>query len=348
MKNFKYKILPLLVLGACVLSLSVFVSCKNPPLFAAIEDEILLKKFSVAGPIVGFAESGSDVYVATPATIFSKSKLSTGEWSDFGAPEGAALTQQIAFFNGKLFACFYNGGSYYYDSGWKSVPGGKNITGIFGDSTLYGFAGNKVYKVTTAGRTEITPALASGEYLIGASGNYFVTSGKDNAGNDIGKFYSVAGTAATVVQQIGDIRGACVHSTGKILFVTDEKIYHYNGTDLTNISISGKPKSVSYFEGKETVLIGCEKGYTEVKLAPSDANLTGKAVISPGTAGSLTSSSAYNQYTSSIGAYNVSPVFAVDNGSGYSIFAGVMTGKNYKYTGLWGYYSNDKQEWNRE
>ena len=47
-------------------------SCKNEPIFAAIEEEVKLKKQSIQGLVLGIIKIGNTVYSANPKNVFKK------------------------------------------------------------------------------------------------------------------------------------------------------------------------------------------------------------------------------------------------------------------------------------
>lgn len=313
-------------------------SCTNQPIFAAIEQEIKLKNFSVRGPIASLLELNNTVYAATPEAVFSKSKWSSGEWSSIGSP--GSFIQSLATDGTNLFAATTEG-VYYYNGGWSKVPGGGSIVMIGGNNGVFGYdeKGKTVYKITTGGIN--TPLSISGTF-IGGGGNYFAfTDGLYTAGSTT----KVAGSPSGV-------KSVCGGDGTTVFVLAGSTVYHYDGASWSSQAVSlSSPLSISYFKygtSEERVLVG-GKGYGEVKLASGIHTLAGAYYIGAGESGSTTPPSVNAQYTSSIGAHSLMPVMAVDRGGGnYTVFAGVNAGSIYRNTGLWGFYSNGNVEWNRE
>ncbi len=322
-----------LILASC-LAILITLSCTNPPIFAAIEQEIKLKKFSVRGPIASLLELNNTVYAATPEAVFSKSKWSSGEWSSIGSPGG--FIQSLATDGTNLFAATAEG-VYYYNGGWSKVPGGGSIVMIGGNNRVFGYDGKNVYKITTAGIGN--SILSKSGIFIGAGGEYFAFT--DGVYKD--------GTPATVVAgSPSGIKSACGGDGTTVFVLAGSSVYHYGSSWSSQAVSLSSPLSISYFKygTNERILVG-GKGYGEIKL--SGATLTGASYISAGESGSTTPPSVNAQYTSSIGAHSLMPVMAVDRGGGnYTVFAGVNAGSIYRNTGLWGFYSNGNVEWNRE
>ncbi len=331
------KIRKYIVLFLTLLVLLSFSACKNDPIFAAIEQEVKLKKFSAIGNIVGFAQIGDDLFVANSERVFTKKRGSSGSWSSVGAPGSIIL--KLASDGKSLFASFNEGGAYYYKKGsWHKVSGAGSIQAVFGDTTIFGYDGSKVFKVTESGLTGIKSVSS---YLVGASGNYFATTDG---------FYSVSGTTATEVKSApSNIKAMCSGPNNKVFILAGSSVYQYDGSKFSSKLVSGAdPLSIFYFKDKEMILIGCTKKYAEFKL--KNNSIADATQISLGSSKSTTPSDVFSQFNSTIGKFSLNPIFAVSNkaGTGYSVFAGVSAGHLTKNTGLWAYHSFAKQEWNRD
>ncbi|WP_024467611.1 hypothetical protein [Treponema pedis] len=320
----------------------LFSACKNQPIFYTIEQEVKLKDFSVKGIIVGFAEKNGNIYTANGEAVFYKDKNSTGTWTSIGSPGSPILT--VAANGSNLFATGVDSGVKYYNGGsWTAVPGGEKITAVFGDSTMFGtdYTGSNdspaIYEVNISGVSNI----ASGK-LMGASGDYFATDKglfKKNGGGS-----NIAGSPSNIT--------AVAKGPGNSVFVlAGSTLHHYsNGGSGSwtskEISAAG-PSCIFYFEPGNTVLIGCKKGYTEIKLNGT-SNLSGAVEIKPGEEGSTTPKTSLSQYESVTGSYSLNPIFVTGTKDNYSVFAGAAAGSLVRNTGLWAFYSFYKKEWNRE
>ena len=206
---------------------------------------------------------------------------------------------------------------------------------------VFGYDGENVYKITTAGIGN--SILSKSGIFVGAGGGYFAFA--DGVYKDGTPVTAVAGSPS-------DIKSACGGDGTTVFVLAGSTVYHYGGTSWSSQAVSlSNPLSVSYFKygtSEERVLVGSGKGYGEVKLASGIHTLAGAYYIGAGESGSTTPPSVNAQYTSSIGAYSIMPVLAVYRGGDYTVFAGVHAGSIHRNTGLWGFYSNGNVEWNRE
>lgn len=327
------------------LLLSIFsffnFACKNEPIFAAIEEEVKLKKQSVQGLVLGIIKIGNTLYCANPKNVFTKTVGHTGEWSAISLPGG--MCTSLATDGTKLYATFLGNSAYIYDSGsWQKLTSPEDIVQIVSGQSIIGInASNEVFKL--AGTTFTKMLVASkpiklDQGLKGGGGVYFA---------DKTSLYSSTNGAKiplSDVQNIKDISEG--NDPNKIFILTNSTLFHYDGTTLT--SIKHQVLSVwcmSYSKEKSLVLVGGSQGYKEIEV--SGATLTGAKVISPGSTSSTTPPSCYNQYNNSVGKWLVRPIALITTPEGYIIYAGVG-GANPKYTGLWGFYNPGKLEWNRE
>ena len=143
-------------------------------------------------------------------------------------------------------------------------------------------------------------------------------------------------------------------STGnpnEVFVLAGSTVYYINGGTWNNkISISKSPESISYFKERKTILLGCDKGYTEIQLDNAHTTDLSKAKqLNPGNSGSTTPPGSYSQYQTTLGSYRTKPVLGVSRGGNeYAIFMGIHPGTITRNTGLWGFYSDKKREWNRE
>lgn len=320
--------------------LSLLFSCKYQPIFSAIEQEVKLKDFSVKGSIVGFAETSTAIYTANFSSVYKKSKPLSGNWVSIGSPGGGVMG--IASDGTNIFAVGTEGGVKYYKNGWQSVNDGKNIKMIFGDKTIFGVdsesSPSKVYKITTTSVSPInSKQFNKEEYFIGAGGDYFATS--EGLFKNDGNKADGCPSSVTAVTRAGD--------TG-VFALSGSTVYYYDGNNLKSLNISKSGKSIFYLKEKTTLLVGCDKGYIEVKLdGNTTIDLAKAKEISPGSSESITDNP--EQYVASIGSYTVDKIFAVyESHDKYSIFVGVAAGATQRNTGVWSYYSFDRNEWNHD
>ncbi len=327
------------------LILSVFslfnFSCKNEPIFAAIEEEVKLKKQSIQGLVLGIIKIGNTVYSANPKNVFKKIVGDKGVWTPISLPGG--MCTSFATDGTKLYATFLGFGAYLYDNGsWQELTSSEQIVKIVSGSSIIGVnENNEVFKLVGNSFTKMlqgSEPIKLEQGLKGGGGNYFA---------DKSSLYSSSSGAKislSDVQNIIDVQEG--DDVNKVFILTNSTLYHYDGATLT--SIKHQVLSVlclNYSKEKKLVLIGGSQGYKEVKLVGS--SLTGAKVISPGTEASTTPPSCYNQYNNSVGKWLVRPIALITTADGYIIYAGVG-GADPKYTGLWGFYNPAQLEWNRE
>lgn len=339
LRRYIFILLPLIFIG--------FIACNDRPIFAAIEQEIDLKDFSVEGNILSLLEAGENVYASNRGGVYSKSKKSDGSWSKILSVSG---TQKLAHDNANIvFACFGSGSVKYYEAGnWNTVPGSGNIRIIAGDNIVFGYdeSQEKVFKIT---KTGLTDTIHSGKVdSLFAAGNYVVVkSGSSET------MYKADTSPVTVVENLpSGVKGMCSAGDADKIFVLAGSSIHYcaGGAWSSNTkSISDKtPISISYFKERKTILVGCTNGYTEVKLN-TPINLSNATQFNPGDSGSTTPPGSYSQYQTTLGSYYTYPVLGVDRDNGdYAVFMGIYSGVIKRNTGLWGFYSDKKREWNRE
>ena len=325
-----------------------FTACNNRPIFAAIEQEVELKEFSVGGNVLSLVATDTMVYASNLAGVYSKSKNSDGPWSKILTVE---RTQKLAKNAANVFASFATEPVKFYDEStktWADVPHAENIRIIAGDTTVFGYDSSqkKVYKVEAGG---ISSPIATGEvHFLYAAGNYVVVQSKNSA-----KLYKADASPAVEISNLpSGVKGMC--STGnpnEVFVLAGSTVYYINGGTWNNkISISKSPESISYFKERKTILLGCDKGYTEIQLDNVHTTDLSKAKqLNPGNSGSTTPPGSYSQYQTTLGSYRTKPVLGVSRGGNeYAIFMGIHPGTITRNTGLWGFYSDKKREWNRE
>ena len=347
-RRYVFILIPLIFIG--------FTACNDRPIFAAIEQEIDLKEFSVEGNVLSLLEADKNVYASNRAGVYSKLKNSYSSWSLILSVKG---TQKLASdANNVVFVCFESGNVKYYENGnWTNVPGSENIRIIAGNKTVFGYDSSqkKVYKVGTGG---ISSPIDAGEvHSLSAAGNYVLVNSKDSA-----KLYKDGAPAAVSGLPSGstaicpaDLEGG-PGADDKIFVLAGSTVYYFAGGNWDNkISISGSPDNISYFETgtRKTILLGCAKGYTEIKLDNDNPTDLSKAKqLNPGAEGSTTPPESYSQYQTTLGGYGTNPVLGVSRGGAgsddYAVFMGIYSGVIKRNTGLWGFYSDKKREWNRE
>lgn len=329
-----------------------FASCNNTPIFSVIENEISLKEFSVEGNVLGLIEKDNNVYVANRAGVYVKNKNDEANWKEILTADRGI--QKIASNSDNVFVCFESGNVKYYDESnevWKDVPSTENIRVLYGDKTVFGYdeVKKKVYKIT---KNSITEVVDSPNGIISAAGEYFLLSSSpktDSAEAVPAKLYQ----NSTLKENLPEnAKHLCSADGSNIFVLAGSTIYYYSGANWNvKKGISDKkPLYISYFSQRKTILVGCQNGYTEVKLDDTDlTNLSKAKQVNPGEDGSTTPPGSASQYQTTLGGYHSDPILGISKGgSDYAVFLGINSGIIQRNTGLWGFYSDKKREWNRE
>lgn len=309
---------------------SLFFSCRGSYIFAAIENEIKLKVPTAPGTIRDVIQIGEKLYAAN-GRVLTKSAFSTGSWSNIGNPEG--MCSGIATDGTTLFASFIDiytdnsKGIYYYDGSWKPVPGTNNCWVVRGSGTVFAATKNTgpIYTVT---KTRIT-AIGSG-ILKACGGNYY-SNGTAVYNSDGTPYANLSGVIAI------DNTGTYFLTANSVCRASDtSKAYSHGISDPSDMTLI-------QIDGKDVLLVSSgDGGYSAITIANS-SDITKSSTVRAGFTDNV------KQYESSVGKYSINRIFAgTKNATTYYIYLGVNDSNYAKYSGLWGYYSYEKKEWNRE
>lgn len=340
----------ILFVAALAISTVIVLSCENPPIFAAIEQEVKLNPASVQGFVYGIVKIGDRLY-ASNGKIHYKKVGARGGWSRMGGcPSG--LCTMIATDGSSLYASFGNDGSFkaykYASSTWMDLPGAAaSAQFIVGTKSVFAFQkNNSSYTFYTIESGSVSHTWTNTKIPSGAAGAYCLF--EDGLYKNDGTKITVSGSPSS------GLKGICEGPTSNSVFVFDNsKLYCYDGntSTWTNIAhgIHSPQKSTAYLPEKQLVLISSKNSYGEIKLNSALlTNLANAKPVSAGTSDSSIPGKNYYQYQNSVGKYPLNSIAAFNHApNGYIIYAGVLD-PTAKYTGLWGFYSFDKQEWNRE
>lgn len=305
------------------------ISCSGSYILATIENEVKLNKATARGSIRSIVKIGSTLYCSN-GEILTKAEFSEDDWTTISSPVSGQCSG-LATDGTKLFASFnkyYEGqyGVYVLDRGsWKNVPNSDNIQIVKGSGTVFGSDGSTTYVVTESGfGTKIDGTLNA------AGGDY-------------------AATSAGLFKKDGK---KVPHAPSGICAIDPDGKYFLTGGELTTSNFTEKyahgisqPSGVALMTitGTEHILVAKNGGYSEIIVDPSDIT---KSRTVPG---GMISGGSLEQYEASVGKYPVKCIYADSNGSGtFYIYLGVNDPHFAKYTGLWGFYSAGKKEWNRE
>lgn len=339
LKKLIFILVPLIFIG--------FTACNDKPIFSVIEQEIKLKNFSVEGNILSLIATDTMVYASNHGGVYTKSKTSEDSWGKILSASG---TQYLAKNGSNVFVCSATGPVKFYNGSpdsWTNVPSSENIHIIAGNSIVFGYDSKekKVYKVGTGGVTN-TPIDIGEVRSLSAAGNYVLVKSKDSA-----KLYKDGDPVAVPGLPSGSTAICPAGADNEIFVLAGSTIHYYNGVAWSawdsSISTSGRPDNISYFEAgtRKTILIGCTKGYTEIKVNSTTPALN-LSQLNPGAEGSTTPPGSSSQYQATLGNYYSAPVLGVSRGGNeYAVFMGIHSGLIKRNTGLWGFY---KSEWNRE
>ena len=341
------------ILFAATLAVSLVIvlsACKNPPIFAAIEQEVKLNPATVKGRVRGIVKIGDTLY-ASNGKIWYKEKGKTGKWSEMkDCPSG--LCTGLAVDGPNLYAAFEQSDTFtihWYDPGtksWTEVPG-STAQAVFGSRAVFAIESRKSGNATTytirtiTGGSTLSAAWASptDKAPVGAAGLYCLLEDglykKDRT--------KIPGSPSS------GLKGICEGPANSVFVVDNTKLYCYDGTNWTSTAHGvSNPQSITYLENKHLVLISSGiKGYGEIKLAGDAPTLVGAQSIKAGSADSSVPPGNILQYNNSVGKYVINPIYAFDSSTGYVIYAGIND-PNTRYTGLWGFYNPGQIEWNRE
>ena len=319
-------------------------ACKNPPIFAAIEQEVKLNPASVRGFVRGVVEINGTLY-ASNGKIWYKAKGETGKWSELsGCPSGRCTG--LATDGANLYAVFSKDEAFTVHKYTTATSSWGELTGVtaeavFGTDSVFAVKkeSDTAYTIRVIAGGSSTP-WSTGKFPVGAVRTYCLLEDGlyDNTGS------KVPGSPSSGLKDI------CEGPSNSVFVVDNTKLYCYNGSAWTNREHGvSTPQSITYLPSKQLVLIGGKNGYGEMKLASAaDTNLENAHIVSAGSAESSVPQGNIHQYNNSVGKYAINPISAFDYGTnGYIVYAGILD-PNTKYTGLWGFYSPDRIEWNRE
>lgn len=337
MKN-AYRLFLLAVTGFIV-----YTGCKNPPMFAAIEQEVKLKKASVTGTVRGLVKIGNDLYVSN-GRLFTKKVGNTGSWSTVSAPGTSGSLAVDSSDN--LYGIFDYNTAYIRlkdQTDWKKYDTPLQV--VAGTDTVFaqGKDAAKLYVLTTTTATAINGndfgvlKTAAGDYCGTTKGIYDRSGVKQNGG------------APT-----GGVLAMCKGKDNAVFAADSSKLYLHDGSSWSSMQHGvSSPAAITYLASKQLVLIAGSSGFAEIVVkADSSGSLTlndaQKRAI--GSEQSSIPRQYLYQYQHSVGKWPLNPLFAVEKTSpaeGYILYAGVLD-SNARYTGLWGFYNPGQLEWNRE
>lgn len=259
--------------------------------------------------------------------------------------EDAVITgavNSVVKFNGKLYAC--DGNIYSKNESalrdWSKIssPGGTIIKLAANATNLYALAQDKTLYTSTDGSTWSTistSSIGNIETIFwdgGSSPNAYLKAAS-------GKFYNLSGNSTPTSEN---------PITSDVLLKTEKGTYTAkdgtvtgsttSSTDLGSVPDLGTVYSLTYSATDKALYAGTNKGLKKLPVDDS-GKLTGKAGNPPGNWGAT------------IKDYQAFSVLATGSNSSDSALytSTIATGSaNVKVNGLWGYYYNRRDNWNRE
>ena len=320
-------------------------ACTNPPIFAAIEQEVKLKPASIKSFVYKMVRLDNTLFTANGA-LFKKTLGTTGKWTNIGGAGGRCIG--LAADKTHLYGLFESNGVFtvhYTDAeakDWKKVENIGAVHFITGTETIFAADKDSKQIYILKDGTAVPKWKWSDDVLpVGAAGTYCLL------GNGL---YTEAGERVNGTPT-SDIKGICEGPENTVFVLDASNLHCYTGSGWSKIAHNvTAPQSITYLPRKQLVLIGGKNGYGEIKLTEG-ADLAKAVSVSAGAEGSSIPQKNYHQYKNSVGKWLLNPIMAFDyentDKSGYIIYAGALD-PNATYSGLWGFYYDKQIEWNRE
>ena len=292
----------------------LLASCKNGlTIFDQIDQETKLEDAVITGSVNSIVRSGDTLY-ASDGNIYAKSVNAVRDWSKIASPGGTII---------KLAA---------------------DSTGIYAlnqSRELYFLS----HQVTPSTWTKVDTSSVEGEIQIifwnGSenSPTAYLHSKKDTSN----KFYKISGTTAPVEENT--ITSTIILKRADVTYTAKDKTITGKSetapdTNIGSVTLPGDVFSLTYSEAEKALYAGTSAG---LKKIPVDDNASGKIkgeVLDPP-----------GNWAATINDYEAFAVLATgttrDDSALYS--STIKGGTAYaKINGLWGYYYNRRNNWNRE
>lgn len=259
--------------------------------------------------------------------------------------EDAVITgavNSVVKFNDKLYAC--DGNIYSKNESavrdWSKIssPGGTIIK-LAADAThLYALTQDRTLYTSTDGSTWSTistSSIGNIETIFwdgGSSPNAYLKAAS-------GKFYKLQ-NGSSPSQEENSIKSIVILKNNSHTYYADgETVKGHNGADLGSVDVGAKIYSLTYSATDKAIYAGTDEGLKKLPINEGDGKLTGAVQSPPGNWGAT------------IKDYQAFSVLATGSNSSDSALytSTIATGSaNVKVNGLWGYYYNRRDNWNRE
>ena len=292
----------------------LLASCKDGlTIFDQIDQETKLEDAVITGSVNSIVKSGNTLY-ASDGNIYAKSVNAERGWSKIASP-GGTIIKLAADANG-VYALSKDNKLYFRQkdsSGWNAVTltGISDITTIFDDGLKYAFmkAGTSFFKLNESNPPET------------GWNNLSYTIFTYNSRNKTMLYFSDGNTISMTSANLGP---------------QDKPTAEPNSKTVSGLGII---HSLTYSEAENALYAGTSSGLKKITLDEMGGGLTGETADPPGNWGAT------------IKNYQAFAVLAtgetLDDSALYS--STIKGGTTYaKVNGLWGYYYNRRNNWNRE
>lgn len=302
----------------------LLASCKDGlTIFDQINQETKLEDAVITGSVNSIVRSGNTLY-ASDGNIYAKSINAVRGWSKIASPGGTII--KLAAGQAGVYALNQSKELYYLstqlpDAGWKKV----DTSTVEGEIQIIFWDGN-----------------AMGNPIA------YLHSKKDTSD----KFYMLDGAATPVVENTITstiiLKRPLETYTAKDKTITGKSEADPN-LNLGSVTLSGTIYSLTYSEAETALYAGTSAGLKKIPIAdfpepdvddqPPAGAIIGKVLDPPG------------NWAATISTYDAFAVLAIgtdaDDSALYS--STINGGTAYaKINGLWGYYYNRRNNWNRE
>lgn len=288
----------------------LLASCKDGlTIFDQIDQETKLEDAVITGSVNSIVKSGNTLY-ASDGNIYAKSINVERGWSKIASPGGTII--KLAVDNDKLYALTQTG-------------------------SIFGKTGDEDWKEMSS----IVPAEKKIKTIFSDGENAYYEM--DN------KFYNL-----DINVECSCVPSSVLHKNGPHLYYAkDGKVYgtthNYSCTppatcspitdnDLGEVSVNSQVYSLTYSAVDKAIYAGTNKGLKKLPLNDTE-KLTGEVLDPPG------------NWAATIHTYEAFAVLATGTNAGDSALysSTIKGGTAYaKINGLWGYYYNRRNNWNRE
>lgn len=287
----------------------LLASCKDGlTIFDQIDQETKLEDAVITGSVNSIVRSGDKLY-ASDGNIYAKSVNAVRDWSKIAGPGGTII--KLAADSNGVYALNNNGKLFYSENGasWSPVKISQDIGAI---KMIFSAGSDTFIETKTSNFYELVDGVVGTNYTDIPS-TIFTFNQKMSA-----LYYAKEGTIYGTTEAISSVP--------------------FIDNDLKSVSGLGTIYSLTYSEAENALYAGTSDGLKKIKLNEL-GELTGEKQNPPGNWGAT------------INNYEAFAVLATgdapENAALYT--STIKGGPAYaKINGLWGYYYNRRNNWNRE